>query len=301
MGSYMKTTILLAFCIFLTFGKLYSQANQKLLFCSENGYQDLFVRKNNLQRIYIIYQGFFVLNGSSDFSKDLMKKSLDRIIPDKFQTGYATLDWEGVPYNILHGAKQVPKQVYNEVLNKFIATILYAKELRPNIRWSFYGMPTIPYMEYEEGNEEWAANLMPLLRNLDFFDPSLYLLNDRETFSETNTNFSSSSYLHYSLELAVIMNKPIFPFIWHRYSSNGALMSKELFRETMKDILSMQYQNRKVNGVVWWNCEPYLFDNKKDSKIISEEYKNVVDPAKYQIDLLQNYLNYIEPLIKNGG
>lgn len=293
----MKTIFLIALSAYLAFGKLYSQPTQILLFCSENGNQDLFVKNNNLQNIFLIYQDFFISKDSSNFNRKLMKKSLDRIIPDKNQSGYATLDWEGAPYNILHGAQKVSEQEYNIVLNKYIAAIQYAKQLRPNIKWSFYGMPTMPYMQYKEGNEQWAASLIPLLKNLDFFDPSLYLQDASETLSDKNSKFFAASYLHYSLELAIKMNKPIFPFVWHRYSNN-AKMPNETFRETLKVILNMQYQNQKVNGVIWWNCEPNLFANKNNSKIITDEYQNVVDPANYQIDLLQRYLNNIEPLIK---
>jgi hypothetical protein len=293
----MKTIFFLALAVCLTFGKLYSKPTQKLLFCSENGIQDNFINRNNLQKNYVIYQNFFIPDGSSSFSKVLMKKSLDRIIPDKNQSGYAALDWEGIPYNILHGTQKVSEQEYNAVLNAFIATIRYAKQLRPNIKWSFFGIPTKLYLPYQVGNEQWATNLMPLLRNLDFFDPCLYLQNANETLSETDTKYYAASYLHYSLELAVKMNKPIFPFVWNRFSDNS-MISYTKFSETVKAILNMQYQNQKVNGVIWWNCEPYLFVNKKNSAIISEEYKSVTAPSKYQIELLQKYLNAINPLFK---
>jgi hypothetical protein len=293
----MKTTFFLALAVCLTFGKLYSQPTQKLLFCSENGAQDNFVTRNNLQKSYVIYQNFFIPDGSSGFSKELMEKSLDHIIPDKNQSGYAALDWEGAPYNILHGTQKASEQEYNAVLNAFIATIRYAKQLRPNIKWSFYGMPTMPYMQYKEGNDQWAAKLMPLLRNLDFFDPSLYLQNANETLSDTDTKYYAASYLRYSLELAVKMNKPIFPFVWNRFSDNS-MISYTKFTGTLKAILSMQYQNQKVNGVIWWNCEPNLFVNRKNSASLMNEYKNVTDPSKHQIDLLQNDLNAINPLFK---
>lgn len=294
----MRTIFILALAISLMLGKLYSQSNQQLLFCSENGNQDSFIKKNNLQNVFVIYQNYFIPIDSTSFSKELMQKSLDRIIPNRQQIGYATLDWEGVPYNILHGAQQASQKEYNTVLNAFIATIRYAKQLRPHIKWSFYGMPTMPYMQYKEGNEQWAANLIPLLINLDFFDPSLYLQNETVTLSETNNKFFIASYLHFSLELAVKMNKPIFPFVWNRYGSNNTKMTYEIFRDTLRAILNFRYQNKKVDGVIWWNCEPYLFSNKKNTPIIFEEYKNVTDPSKYQIDLLQNYFDAINNLFK---
>ncbi len=297
----MRFIFIVAF-LFL-FKILYSQS-QQLLFCSEfnNKEQNEFMGKNKIQNFYCIYSYEFISKDSFSFSKSLMEKALNKDIPDKNQKGFATLDWEGEAYLILVGRKNVSEANYNNILLSYINALQWAKKLRPNIKWSYYNLPLINYYEYKKNeNKTRALKCFPLLKELDFFTPSTYILFDKRHNNSIIYQFIDSNVL-FALEIGNQLNKPIYPFIMHRYhpdsKTNGwGLIENNYFQTVLHRILHINYRGLMVDGVIWWNVETYLFNNRNKFESISSEYKNTSDYKKHEIEILNNYYNIIKTQI----
>jgi hypothetical protein len=283
---------------------LYSQNSQKLLFSVEHysPNQKEFTHKNNLQNLYCIYQMEFVPKDSSYYSKELMEKSLNRDIPDKNEIGYATLDWEGDSYMILIGRKNASSQEYQKTLLKFIDALQYAKKLRPNIKWSYYNMPLINYYDdNHQDKREQVLKSLTLLKELDFFTPSTYILADKLNDKDSIIFQYIDSNITFALDMGAKLHKPVYPFVWHRFAPNSknngwTIMDTSYFQIIVKRILNLGYNKNKVNGIIWWNCEYNMYDIRNKNKTISDEYINVQDFGKYQFDIFQKYYNSIKLL-----
>lgn len=273
---------------------------QKILFSSEykNQMHRKFLKKTKMDSIILFYQDDFVKNNALNFDKDLMLKNINKRIPNENAVGFAVLDWEGDATKILLGIKEVSKLEYDKMVDNYIASIQYAKKLRPKMKWGYYNFQPIIYGEIHFGydkivKEQW----LKILKNVDFLTPSLYVLDDR---SEIADNFSYNygrSNAEYSIKLGLELNKPVYPFIWHRYSdhskkSSHALIELQHFEKFVKGILGAKYKNKKVDGVIWWECENFLYNNLKILPA-AKDYKNVSDKNTYQNTVLETYFKRI--------
>ncbi|MCE5174376.1 MAG: hypothetical protein ABFC90_03960 [Bacteroidales bacterium] len=287
----------------LSFSNLNAQFVQKILFKSENSYQDKFIIDNGLEEIFALSQNHFVNDDGLTFNKKLMETSMDRIIPNKSQSGFASLDWEGYPYDVIRGVKGVdaddPKNI--AFLNAFIAALNYAKFLRPNMKWCYYSMPPVSYSKYKEGNLEWVERCMPLLRAVDFLNPSLFLFYDGLDVDGMFVSQNIDAKIRYALELGKKLNKPVYPDVWQRYhprsQTNGnKLIEVSTFTEFIRKVLNTENLNNRVNGISWWHCIGYLYRNQAGDPVLEAEFANVTNLGVYQIDLFQKYLDSLKPL-----
>lgn len=284
----------------LSYTTINGQSSQKILFASEvNPVQLNFMNMNGLERVYLI--------GLDDalprFNKKTLATTLDNLIPDKNQIGYAVLDWEGVFLAALRGTNTTGYS-YNAILNRFISTIKYAKMLRPNLKWGFYGLPPRRYrgvpLNFIEHNDL-------LYKELDFFSPSIYLWYEdldgvkAEGLGNKFTTHFMASNLKYALKLGAKLNKPVYPFVWMRYSETyyPKIIDITSFTQYIKSILTTDNFGRKVDGIIWWDCINFLYERRTTnvgSAVLLDEFKNVVDINTYQTTLFQRYLDSIKPL-----
>jgi len=296
---------LLVLVILLSICTLKSQTAPKLLFSGENySWQTLFYQSNNIQPCYLLYQAQFVVDKSLNFDKKLMEKSMDKFIPDKNTTGYGVLDWEGNIFNIIAGYTTVTQKVFDEHINEFIATLRYAKFLRPNIKWSFYAMPTYVYFKYAEGKSKTFDKRLLLLRELDFLAPSFYVFYDGKTVPDAFSTQLIDANLSFALELASKLNKPVYAFVWHRYCpgtniiNGNKIIDVVTFKAHISRILNTTNFNRKPTGIIWWNCEDFLAGTRTRDSVIMAEYKNVTDVELYKKNILKTYLDVINSVVK---
>lgn len=284
-------------CIILSCFPLFSmgQKPQKLYFYAEKGnviQESILKDFKNVTRIYMFYENFFIKG--SKFDQNLFNSFCLKLIPNKNQYGYAVLDWEGVEFDILRGVKKVSEQRYNDVLNRFLEILEYAKKTRPNISWSFYDCYPAQYPTVTISGGSIVYKMAPLLKKIDFFTTSLYL---RDNFirSSKTSNYLTSNVTE-SLKLGNIYGKKVLPFIWHRYHDAGRLnnlIEKTDFNRYVQSILDVKYQNNQVDGVIWWNSESYIYRLKAGNNSYKQEYSKIKNMENYQKKLFIDYLNVL--------
>lgn len=297
--------LLMAFL--LSFNDVCAQSTQKLFFAGENYvWQTQFYKDNGIPPMYMLYQHNFVSSNGLAIDKKLMEKWMDKIIPDKVTPGYGILDWEGYIYNVIAGWQSVSATTYKKYLNQFIAAIRYAKYLRPNIKWSIYFMPTYLYSQYAEGKVKSHDRRMALLKELDFLAPSLYQFYDYKTVSAGFVSQYIDANLKFSVELGLKLNKPVYCFVWHRYqpyvagsgyANANMLIPVGTFSEAMTRMLNTKVFNKKIDGLIWWNCEDFLYENRYNDPILLNEYQNVTDISTYKKNVLLTYLGVLRSVL----
>lgn len=300
----MKTNIFfLFFCVFL-FGQ-----KQKILFSvmANDKIQSEFVKANKIDSIIIFYQNEFAENESLDFDSKKLITSIKKRIPNENQKGYAVLDWEGKPVNILYTYTPVSESKYQEVQKNFLEAIKLAKALRPNIKWSYYNFPPIYYGKTSEQHILTVQQkLSPILKEIDFFAPSLYFLdNPSEEAPQFTYNYAKSNTL-IALQLAQQMKKEVYPFIWHRYTdhsseSSGNLVGTVFFEKFISNILNTSFKGKFVNGVIWWECEDYIINNQNIyPKLKQQLNKNSSATLKntFKLNVYKQYLPIIKKKLK---
>lgn len=257
-----------------------------------------------MDSIIFIYQGEFVEGESLVFDRKLMEETINKRIPNKNQTGYAVLDWEGKAVQILIGYKEVSDAKYVAVRMNYIASIKYAKKLRPKMKWAFYNFPFLNYVQKGELWDGYDAfvrkKIMPILNSVDFLTPSLYILKDERTTESDNLTFNyAKSNTEYAIQLGRELKKPVYPVIWNRYLSqnrNTALIELAYFERFVKTIIDTEYKGNGIDGIIWWNCEDYVYNHRSDFKSTEIEYSKVTDKDKHIDSIFQDYYKTI---IKN--
>lgn len=298
-----KTYLLIALVSFVVYNNISAQG-QELLFCSEyfNINQRDFVEKNKLKNVYVIYQDKIVDSKTDQFTKEEFIESINNTIPNKNESGFGVIDLENIDYQIITNKSKLSKPKYGVSLNKFIEILNVAQKVRPNIKWSFFGI--IPGYYTEVSRNEYSNNMsmmLPLLKKIDFFAIDIYYTDKwkvdskRTMFNYIETNVSRA------IELSKELDKPVLPFVWHRYSlvSNAKSQQKlnrKLFKEYVKKILEVESNGKKVDGIIWWNAESYAWSNRNENGNLKKEFRRVKWPMEYQLNLLQKYLDAIKPL-----
>lgn len=290
-------------CCVVLFGIAQGQNTKKLFFESEFGNKAnrKILAETKMDSILFIYQGEFVEGQSPVFDKNKMKETLDRRIPNKNQIGYAVLDWEGNANLILYGYKKVSDQEYATTRKNYIESINYAKKLRPKMKWAFYNYPPLSYVKTGkvwEGHDAFVKkNMLPILKSEDFLTPSLYVsLDDRTAESDAFTYSYAESNTAYAIKLGIMLKKPVYPVIWHRYSSPNRshdLVELPYFETFVKSIIDTKYKGKGIDGLIWWNCEGYVYNHKKDFKSTEKEYQQVNDVEKHQDSIFHKYYKRI--------
>jgi hypothetical protein len=288
---------------FLLMSIVQGQTTKKLFFESEYGNKIVkkILTEAKMDSIIFIYQGEFVIDESPVFDKKRMKETLDKRIPNINQKGYAVLDWEGNSNLILYGYKKVSDEEYVTTRNNYIASIQYAKKLRPKMKWAFYNYPPMDYVntgKIAEGHDAFVQkNMLPILKIEDFLTPSLYVsLDDRTAKSDSFTYSYAKSNTEYAIKLGIMLKKPVYPVIWHRYSSpnrSHGLVELPYFETYVKSIIDTKYKGKGIDGLIWWNCENYVYKIKKDFKSAEKEYQNVTDKDQHQDTIFHNYYRRI--------
>lgn len=273
-----------------------------LFFCVENSNQRSFLKETDMKEIILFYQNEFNKNNALEFDTTMLRNAIDNKIPDENYFGYAVLDWEGKGLDIL--SKGNVDKDFSKVMNSFIEGIEYAKKLRPNVKWSYYG---IPIRSFWDINEKWKKknyDLMPILEKSDFIAPSIYAFYDTvEPNARFNYNYIVEN-TKLALEIGNLLKKPTYVFVWNRFHPSNKVYGNKLlplneFNFYVKTILSVKgSHNLHVNGIIWWNSEQYLYgiSMKEKSKSPDNEYSAVKDFNSYQTDLLKKYYGSISKL-----
>jgi hypothetical protein len=284
----------------LIISAIQGQNSKKIFFSSvkNNKAHAKLLAETKMDSMIIFYQNEIVLNDALKFDTKTFAESIKNRIPKINQKGYAVLDWEGNANQILYGIKNVSDKEYNSVRNNYIQTIQYAKKLRPNIKWGFYNYPFLDFGKVSKGHDAFVRKkIMPILKNVDFLAPSIYILvDDRTETSDTFAYSYAQSNAEYAIKLGAELNKPVFPFIWHRYGSPNksyGLIEFSYFENFIKSISDANYLGKKIDGIIWWECEDYVFNSRKTYKNVEKEYGNINNKENHIETIYRNYYKII--------
>lgn len=260
-----------------------------LRFLTDNDASKGFVKENNLNTYKIYYQQFFVTNEKVDYEK--LEKLLEKSFPSKTSSGMLVLDWEGKGMDVL--VKQDDKKKLAYYKSEYIKALTYVKKKRPNVKVGFYAIPFRQYWGIGDTFISKNNNLIDIIKKQDFIAPSLYTFYIDTQNLKGNHEYINKN-LDYALKLGQQLNKPVYPFIWHRVHPSNKKAGNELipvdfFKNSIKDILSVKYNGKTIKGLFWWHSEDYSYRTRKSSKVISQEYKNINNIYSYQKNIYQNY------------
>jgi hypothetical protein len=225
--------------------------------------------------------------------EDLLRRQIALVFPSSESTGVGILDWEGKGMEILATAAPTSPD-FITVLSKFKKVMNISKQIRPNIRWGFYGLPFRNYWNINEAWKKRCLALTPLFQTCDFIAPSLYSL-----YPDSLYNKSNEVYVHENIQMVLrvseVVNKDVYPFIWHRLPGN-MIMKKTEFMRHAKQIIKERYKQRQVSGLIWYGEEVYG-RNIKNAQILSEA-GSAKGFETYISQLIQNYGSGLLELFK---
>ncbi|WP_164126625.1 hypothetical protein [Sphingobacterium luzhongxinii] len=234
-----------------------------------------YVQKNNIIKIQYLLDGKY-LGKKNDFtfSKAELLGEVKRIFPHASDSGYAYLDIED-PYMEILMNNDVKSQKFIKSEKLYLDVLEYAKKLRPNVKWGYYGIPFTTYWGRDSKFYSKNQKISAILQKVDVFFPSLYIFYNNVGFS-----FENSSYLkdntRETLKLASRYNKNVFAFIMSRYhpSNNDKRfmqISDDDFTDYVSSIVKTSSNGKTVNGIVLWNVDNYFYST--DEPAIITDFK----------------------------
>lgn len=277
-----------------------AQNRQRLLVSLEywTPTQIAFLKNNNLENVTIIYENYFV-DKNKTFNQQRFLRTVEAVLPNRDQKGYAVLDWEGESFVKLIGDKKTSVTEYNQILNEYIRAITFAKKVRPNIKWTFFGFNPSSYPLAGHSWRLQTQKMASLLSVLDYFAPALYIQDE----INTQNNQKNIKFIYSNLKNTILSNKTnkeIFPFVWHRYHNakeDNYLIEDEAFKWYISKILNTEINSKKVSGVIWWNSESYLSEKKNKSKRLQAEFDRHITNKNYQYNLLSHYYKILKTIL----
>jgi len=292
--------------VFLTLNKqlVYSQKNHAQLFVSISDMgpaTSSFVKNNNVRGISVIYQRDIDPRNELKLDPAVFTAAVNRVIPNANATGYACIDWEGKIAVTLQVAHQNTAEFQNAIA-EFIRTIELARQLRPNMKWGFFGIPYQPLDKRDRRSVN--ADIPQLLKLCDVFYPAMYVPYNSAQSIGYRTKAEKEDWVSYNLSstlgIANKMNKPVLAFLWHRYYSAGfnqnslKLIPPNEFKNYVKEILALNYSGKMVDGLIFWGEDTYYYKIK--SKPVVDEFakSRFKDFPSYHDSLTSAYLKGIK-------
>lgn len=293
-----KNTLLLCLGLMLMSIASFGQTEPKLYIAIAglNPSQEEYIKQEKLSQINIFYQKEVTKDGLN-LDVRMFKEYIEKRTTINSK-GIAIIDWEGLAFKALSGSSDEKAEI---IIQQFIKAIKIAKQLRPNLKWGFYGLPV---RTFNGNNANWRkinARLLPIFMEVDIIAPSLYIYNASPKvynvkFPVTERGSGDHLYvnLDYALKLAEQYNKEVYPFIWHKRNSGKSnealsLIPIDIFKNYYKMIISRISSGRKVNGVIWWDSQKYYYLNRKKYPALEKEYQGVGNVEKYDYDVFKKY------------
>lgn len=273
-----------------------------------NESQKEYIYDSDLSMATVFYLVDVASNDGKYLNEEVFIRRINDKLPDREESGLAIIDWERHSINVFREYDD-PLE-HQRMIGQFQEAYCLAKALRPNIQWGFYGLPL---RTYDGINEKWlSANdrLLPLLKSVDILAPALYIYSTNPRVYHITApikEYGRGDYLvdnlECFLEVAKDLEKKIYPFIWHRMNSSDndralRLMPLNTFKNHVQIILSTDFQDRKVDGLIWWDSQQYFHKTREKYKLLREEYEHVEDVDQYHFDLFKDYFLSIADFFK---
>ena len=235
-----------------------------------------YIKVNNLIKVAWVNDAQFFGKNPYTFDPKLLTQEIERAVPNPNDKGIAFIDLEGEYLNdIMNMGTQI--ESYQKSLKLYIDVIKFAKKMRPNVKWGYYA---IPYTAYWRRTPDFYGKLKkiePLIKECDVFFPSLYIFyeeNDKKVALENEKYVIENT--KEMIKIGQYYKKPVFVFVWHRYHpSNDKFGSESLpekvFLTHIERIVNTSFQDKKVDGIVWWGADDYSF--RQNDPAILKEFK----------------------------
>ncbi|MBB2954366.1 hyaluronidase [Sphingobacterium faecium] len=293
-----KNTLLLCLGLVLMSIKSFGQTEPKLYIAIAglNPSQEEYIKQEKLSQINIFYQKEVTTDGLN-LDVKMFKEHIEKRT-NLNSKGIAIIDWEGLAFKALSGSSDAKAEM---IIKQFLKALDIAKQMRPNLKWGFYGLPV---RTFNGNNANWRkinTRLLPIFKKVDVIAPSLYIYNASPKVYNVKlplTERGSGDHLYvnldYALKLAKQYNKEVYPFIWHKRNSGKSnealsLIPIDIFKNYYTMISSRVSSGKKVSGVIWWDSQKYYYLNRKKYPALEKEYQGVVDVEKYDYDIFKKY------------
>lgn len=245
------------------------------------------LKAKGISSVLIMYNQYIDPDLDLKLNEDVFVARIKSMYPGATDKGMGVIDWE--PAGFDHLKPSDPKFI--KITAEMEKMVRLAKKTRPNVKWSFYGLPFREYLHFTDAWRQKCYGLIPVLKQCDFLAPSMYSFLPNSLKGVENKRYVDSN-MAMSLRIGAMLNKPVYPFVWHRwhdgnkqYGLTPIPMSE--FQGTASRILSRKYNNRRVSGLIWWGAEKYFY-NHKNPRILQEakSFRNLKD---YQENTLDTY------------
>lgn len=288
-----RSLLLVAVCIFST-TSAFGQAARKLpLYFSfdqvniaGNKSQEKFVDRYNVKRIQFIYQVDFA--PGDRFDPQLLRKSINRIIPDPNAKGMVVLNWEGRAFKAFRDVN-AKREVVDKYVEEFVEVLRIAKRMRPNIKWGYFGFP-FQSLDGKNSNNISLFNkrLNPILKHSDFLCPGFYITRDTDL-----NNFKTN--VIEILKYAKKFNKPVHATIWHRiHRTSHKTIPLTQFKEFVRVLKVSENHGHRVEKLFWWHEENHRYKKQNKSRLTARAVKSL---EKQQLEMFSNYYKAISDYV----
>jgi len=269
------------------------------LFTCLSGVSPRFRKKLNekkVKRAVLINGGAIDVLNDNNVQKSKIITALNNAVPNKESDALIVIDIEGEKMKKLKSAKKAGE--VDRILQYYIDVYKFAKKYRPNATIGFYGFP---WRDYWHRNEKWRKSnntLLPLFKEVDAIFPSVYdfYVDDVDVSKKSDSLYVSDN-IKESLRIASSFDKPVYPFIWHRYHVSNKKKSRQFipkqeFQNHIEAIITAEYEGKFVEGIVWWSSERYYYN------VSSRGKKNRSNPRDFDRFSNETSYPYLETIIE---
>ncbi len=243
---------------------------------------------NNIKQAPLIDGRFIDPTNKDIFDSVSFKNGIIENFPNASDTGVGIIDWETASFdNLLF--KPANSSQLQQSIDLFSKILTLAKELRPKVRWGIYNLPYYSY--WQRDNKLWLEQgnlLKPLLEKTDLLMISLY-----DFYKDGSPSTDDKAYIQdnvkMSLQIAELLKKPLFVFIWQRYHASNPHIGLQLIPQKefvlhIDNILQTEYHGLYVNGLIWFDAQNWFYKvkasiAKTDMKILGVAEQNTKDAA----------------------
>lgn len=300
-------------CLLLTFGcqatKLQTVKKESKI-CGYSVYFSLgltpsvdgLLKDRGFERLVLINQRNIDGRKEGTLDVEVLQSAVLRNMPDPNSTQTVTLDWEGSVMDAIIAGKDKDPAAYKKATTLYQRAYRVVKDMRPNATVGFYGFPI---RNYHHRNEAWKNKnraLDDFFSQFDALFPSIY---DFYAGGETTKRWKRDvDYARENTEEALAMgqriNKPVYPYIWHRYHPSNKEKGRDLikepeFRSHLEAIVKAEMNGKTVDGIVWWGSEYSQFAKENRKKIERKLIRSTWEAEANK--LLPVYANYITDIL----
>lgn len=243
---------------------LNGQESSFTIYIQSNRYDSTFYQNEKYGEYQFMGKYFIDRDDKNIFDYNYIMQGLNRFYPNKYDHGFLSIDIENEIYKDLKTSHVNKKSIKSAEL--FVEMIDFIKAYRPNIKVGIYGLPFgfVKYKYNSRVNNHIILN--KILEKVDYISPSLYL---NYTLNEKNKLYFKEyieGMLQYALEYGEMLSKPVYPYIWYRIDPynktyGGEIISDDLMSFYLSTIKNYRYNNKSVDGVIWWEPANYKSKN----------------------------------------